>query len=90
MTGSKKQAAFQAAGPAESESAGKIARQDCLPHKPCEGPSQQTKASVPPLPGYFTPDIRRTVGLRSRTIAMAAAMAIAAVMANRVGIVMDP
>jgi len=39
---------------------------------------------------YFTPDIRRTVGFSSTTIAMAAAMAMAAVMANRIGIVMDP
>jgi hypothetical protein len=40
--------------------------------------------------GHFTPDIMRTVGLTSRTMATAAAMAKGALTANRVEIFMDP
>jgi hypothetical protein len=39
---------------------------------------------------FFAPDIIRTAGLRNRTIAIAAAMAKAASVASRVGIVIDP
>jgi len=41
-------------------------------------------------PSHFTPDIIRTVGLMSTTMATAAAMANPASMVNRVGMVMDP